>query len=75
MEAGQAMDPLRQKYVRNRWWKVVTLLNNPAIVLDIAQQEVREQMRKGEKVVSVPVWGYYSHSQLTLDVCISTGCL
>ena len=34
MNAGLANDELRRKRARNRWYKAVTLINNPTLVFE-----------------------------------------
>ena len=57
-------DALRRKRVRNRWYKTVTLVNNPSLVFErlvnLYQQEIDstaedEDGRLRIKVITVPI--------------------
>ena len=41
-----------KKHVRNKWWKFVTLVNNPGLVMDEMSKRVKEQGHRGLAAVS-----------------------
>src|SRR6218665_1455961 len=40
----------RSKLIRNRWWKMVTLANNPSLVLKVLEQNLKNERNNVEQV-------------------------
>ena len=54
-EDENAKKALLTKRVRNRWWKLLTLLNNPTLVLDMEAARIRTHLKLGQVQVGTRI--------------------
>ena len=45
----------RSRLIRNRWWKTVTLANNPSLVEEILEQRLKDERKVAGQTIRSPV--------------------
>ena len=58
---------LAKKRVRNRYWKLVTLLNNPSLVLERIGKDIAEARKMNKDGHTVSMIGYGNSISFTIN--------